>query len=139
MSPKLPQPSRGITRVDQESTRTHGYVGRLGYSQTVSGWRPAYKAFFGDASHGGRPGALKAAESWLRATRKRIAAEGGMLVKPATKRAKTAAKKGATKKTVAKKTAKKSAARRVAAKKGATRRPAVRVATRKRKAAASAR
>ena len=52
--PSLPQPSSGISRVDQKSTRTHGYVGRLGYRQTETGWRPAFKAFFGDASGSGK-------------------------------------------------------------------------------------
>ena len=73
--PSLPQPSPGISRVDQKSTRTHGYVGRLGYRQTETGWRPAFKAFFGDASNGGPAGALKAAEAWLKQTRRKLAAE----------------------------------------------------------------
>ena len=31
------QPSPGISRIDQESTRTHGYFVRLGYSRTTDG------------------------------------------------------------------------------------------------------
>lgn len=120
--PSLPQPSPGISRVDQKSTRTHGYVGRLGYRQTETGWRPAFKAFFGDASNGGPAGALKAAEAWLKKTRRELAAAekaGGVVAKkPAHKVAKKAGAKGAAK----------------TARKGA-----VRVATRKKKAAARAR
>ena len=106
--PSLPQPSSGISRVDQKSTRTHGYVGRLGYRQTETGWRPAFKAFFGDASNGGPEGALKAAESWLRQTRRKLASEvkagGAVASKPARKGAKKAGAKGAgAKKTAARK------------------------------------
>src|SRR4051812_48502460 len=124
--PSLPQPSSGISRVDQKSTRTHGYVGRLGYRQTESGWRPAFKAFFGDASNGGPEGALKAAETWLRQTRRKLASEGraggAMAAKPGRKVA-----------------AKKAGARGAGAKKAARKSGAVRVAARKKKAAARAR
>ena len=72
---KPPTPSPGISRIDQESTRTHGYVGRVGYRRTDSGWRPQFTAFFGDRSHGGATEALRAAEKWLRAT-KRQAGDG---------------------------------------------------------------
>src|SRR4051812_3050846 len=54
-------PSPGITRVDQESTRTHGWVGRVGYRRTDAGWRPQFTSFFGDRSHGSSGDALKAA------------------------------------------------------------------------------
>jgi len=57
--------SPGISRIDQDSTRTHGFVVRLGYTRTTSGgWRPRHQAFFGDATHGGKRGALRAAEAW---------------------------------------------------------------------------
>lgn len=57
----------GISRIDQPSTRTHGYFVRVGYHRTKDGaWRPKERAFFGDASHGGKPKALKAAEKWLK-------------------------------------------------------------------------
>ena len=62
--------SSGISRIDQDSTRTHGYVVRVDYRQTDTGWRPKHKAFFGDASHGGPRKALAAAESWLGDLRK---------------------------------------------------------------------
>ncbi len=56
----------GICRVDQESTRTHGFVVRVGYHKTAKGWRPKHTAFFGDAGHGGKKKALDAASSWLK-------------------------------------------------------------------------
>ncbi len=56
----------GISRIDQDTTRTHGYFVRLGYTRTTKGtWKPKHQAFFGDASHGGKRGALKAAEQFL--------------------------------------------------------------------------
>lgn len=71
--------SSGISRIDQDSTRTHGYVVRVDYRQTDTGWRPKHKAFFGDATHGGPRKALAAAEAWLGDLRK--------TKKPAKKRA----------------------------------------------------
>lgn len=57
----------GISRIDQESTRTHGYFVRVGYHRTEEGaWRPKYRSFFGDASHGGKEKAFKAALKWLK-------------------------------------------------------------------------
>jgi hypothetical protein len=57
----------GVSRIDQESTRTHGYFVRVGYHRTREGaWRPKHRAFFGDASHGGKAKALKAAVKWLK-------------------------------------------------------------------------
>ena len=41
----------GISRIDQPTTRTHGYFVRVGYRKTTKGWRPKASAFFGDASH----------------------------------------------------------------------------------------
>ena len=132
--PSLPQPSSGISRVDQKSTRTHGYVGRLGYRQTETGWRPAFKAFFGDASNGGPEGALKAAEAWLRQTKRKLAGEvkagGAMASKPG--------RKTAARKTGARGAGAKKVARKATVKAGAVR-VASRVASRKKKAAARAR
>jgi len=65
----------GISRIDQETTRTHGYFVRVGYRKTTKGWRPKASAFFGDASHGGKSSALRAAERWLKQS-KRGAAKG---------------------------------------------------------------
>jgi hypothetical protein len=57
----------GVSRIDQESTRTHGYFVRVGYHRTKDGaWRPKQRAFFGDAGHGGKDKALKAAVKWLK-------------------------------------------------------------------------
>ncbi|MGQ0646495.1 MAG: hypothetical protein ACT4P7_02930 [Gemmatimonadaceae bacterium] len=57
----------GISRIDQESTRTHGYFVRVGYHRTKEGaWRPKHRAFFGDASHGGKDKGFKAAVKWLK-------------------------------------------------------------------------
>jgi hypothetical protein len=57
----------GISRIDQESTRTHGWFVRVGYHRTKEGaWRPKHRAFFGDASHGGKEKAFKAAVKWLK-------------------------------------------------------------------------
>jgi hypothetical protein len=56
----------GISRIDQESTRTHGFFARFGYARDKNGtWRPKHRAFFGDASHGSKKKALAAAETWL--------------------------------------------------------------------------
>jgi hypothetical protein len=60
----------GISRIDQPTTRTHGYFVRVGYRKTTKGWRPKASAFFGDASHGGKGSALRAAERWLKQTRR---------------------------------------------------------------------
>lgn len=143
--PSLPQPSRGISRVDQKSTRTHGYVGRLGYRQTESGWRPAHKAFFGDASHGGPAGALKAAEAWLKSTRRKLAAEAktgaAHVTRPTSRPAtRTATRAGAKPAKPARTGARPAAKRQAVTKRSAPKRgAAVRVAPRKKKAAARAR
>lgn len=61
----------GISRIDQESTRTHGYFVRVGYHRTKEGaWRPKHRAFFGDASHGGKQKGFKAAVKWLKSKSK---------------------------------------------------------------------
>ena len=63
VNPSLPP---GICRVDQASTRTFGYVVRVGHRRTPRGWRPKFKAYFGDVTFGGKKGALAAAVKWLR-------------------------------------------------------------------------
>lgn len=65
-------PSSGISRIDQESRRTHGYFVRLGYKMTDGGSRPSASAYFGDASHGSRKKAWEAAEAWLKKTRRSL-------------------------------------------------------------------
>jgi hypothetical protein len=62
----------GISRIDQTSTRTHGFFVRVGYHRTREGaWRPKHRSFFGDASHGGKAKALKAATKWLKSVSKK--------------------------------------------------------------------
>lgn len=57
----------GISRIDQESTRTHGYFVRIGYHRTKNDtWRAKVTAFFGDASHGGKEKAFKAAVKFVK-------------------------------------------------------------------------
>jgi len=69
-TPSPSNPSAGISRIDQESRRTHGYFVRVGYKMTDGGSRPSASAYFGDASHGGRRKAWEAAEAWLKKNRK---------------------------------------------------------------------
>ena len=96
----------------------------MGYRRTARGWRPKFKKFFGDFTHGGPRDALKAAEAWLRRTKK----SGGAA--PVAK--KGAAKKGATKKRAAKKGAvRKRTTTKRSTRKSATRRPAKRAARRR--------
>ncbi len=57
---------RGISRIDQPSTRTHGWFARAGFYQRADGsYAPRYQKFFGDASHGGKRRALRAAQEYL--------------------------------------------------------------------------
>lgn len=56
----------GICRVEQPSTRTYGYVVRVGHRRSAKGWRPKFTAYFGDFSHGGKKSALAAAARWLK-------------------------------------------------------------------------
>ncbi len=87
--------TRGISRIDQEATRTHGFVVRVDYQRTDSGWRPKHTAFFGDASHGGGAKALKAAEAWLKEVRgTRAAKTAGGTSRTRASSAKSGAKSG---------------------------------------------
>jgi len=62
----------GISRIDQESTRTHGYFVRVGYHRTKEcPASPKHRAFFGDAGHGGKEKAFKAAVKWLKEAQKK--------------------------------------------------------------------
>ena len=57
---------RGISRIDQESTRTHGWFVRVGYFETKNGsYKAKHTKFFGDVSNGGKAKALKAAEKFV--------------------------------------------------------------------------
>lgn len=56
----------GIARIDQDSTRTHGWFARAGWHLSSAGrYVPRYRKFFGDVSHGGKRRALEAAQEYL--------------------------------------------------------------------------
>lgn len=58
---------RGISRIDQESTRTHGWFVRVGYYEDKQGtYRARHTKFFGDVSNGGKKKALLAAERYVK-------------------------------------------------------------------------
>ena len=67
----LPKPRRGrrltpgIVRLDYPKVK--GYIVRIAYRRTSRGWRPRFKAYFGDGRFGGKKKALAAAEAWLKA------------------------------------------------------------------------
>jgi hypothetical protein len=75
--PTPERPSKGISRIDQPSRRTHGFFVRLDYQKTPDGYRPRLVSFFGDASHGGKRGAWKAAEAWATRMRRQSKRAGG--------------------------------------------------------------
>ena len=57
---------RGISRIDQPSTRTHGWFVRTQFHNRPDGTNgPRYQKFFGDYSHGGKRAALRAAREFL--------------------------------------------------------------------------
>ena len=61
-SPRL----RGISRIDQPSTRTHGWFVRAGFYRRRDGsYGPRHRRFFGDVSYGGKRRALQAAKVYL--------------------------------------------------------------------------
>ena len=77
----------GISRIDQPSTRTHGFFVRLAWYKRRDGtYGPKYKSFFGDVGHGGKAKALKAAEKWVRDTEAKIRKSGGKTRKVAKKK-----------------------------------------------------
>ena len=76
-APTPERPSKGISRIDQPSRRTHGFFVRLDYQKTPDGYRPRLVSFFGDASHGGKRGAWKAAEAWATRMRRQSKRAGG--------------------------------------------------------------
>jgi hypothetical protein len=56
----------GISRIDQRSTRTHGWFVRAGFYTRADGTSaPRHRKFFGDAGYGGKRRALKAAAAYL--------------------------------------------------------------------------
>lgn len=66
----LPRPrvgrklSPGIVRLDYD--RARGYIVRLSYRLTRTGWRPRFNRYFSDVKYGGKKQALAAAEAWLK-------------------------------------------------------------------------
>ena len=57
---------RGISRIDQPSTRTFGWFVRADFYRRRDGsYVPRYRKFFGDVSHGGKRRALRAAQAYL--------------------------------------------------------------------------
>ena len=67
---------RGISRIDQDSTRTHGWFVRVGYAADKKGtYRARHTKYFGDATHGGKKKGLEAAIKFVKGlTRKKPAA-----------------------------------------------------------------
>ena len=79
---------RGISRIDQESTRTHGWFVRVGYYETRNGsYKARHTKFFGDVGHGGKAKALKSAEAFVLSVDKKKPAKA-TAAKKATPRAK---------------------------------------------------
>lgn len=55
----------GISRIDQPSTRTHGWFVRVGFRAKRDGtWSPRHTRFFGDVTYGGPKTGLQAARRW---------------------------------------------------------------------------
>jgi hypothetical protein len=78
---------RGISRIDQESTRTHGWFVRVGYFETKNGtYKAKHTKFFGDVGHGGKAAALKAAESFVRSVDKKKPAKAAKAPKAKAKK-----------------------------------------------------
>ena len=68
MSRRRARPVRrkGISRIDQPSTRTHGWFVRAGFHRRPDGsYAPRHRKFFGDVSYGGKRRALRAAQEYL--------------------------------------------------------------------------
>ncbi len=71
---------RGISRIDQPSTRTFGWFVRTGFYKRREGtYVPRHRKFFGDLTHGGKRRALQAAQRYLatverfeRATKRKV-------------------------------------------------------------------
>ncbi len=88
----VPESRHGITRIDQPSTRTHGYFARLGWHRRRDGsYSPQYRAFFGDVSHGGKRKALRAAQQWVASVQALLTKHKGQ--RPAKKRARAASRR----------------------------------------------
>jgi hypothetical protein len=63
---RRPTRHRGISRIDQPSTRTHGWFVRTAFYRRSDGtYAPRHSRFFGDVGHGGKRRALQAAKAFL--------------------------------------------------------------------------
>jgi len=83
----------GISRIDQESTRTHGFFTRVGWHRRRDGsYGPQFRAVCGDVSHGGKRKALRAAEAWVKKAKAAVA-KAKRKRAPATKRKRAPATK----------------------------------------------
>jgi len=72
-----PPRRRGISRIDQPSTRTHGWFVRAGFYKRPDGvYAPRHSKFFGDFSHGGKRLALRAAQDYLAKLERRRTRKG---------------------------------------------------------------
>ena len=57
---------RGISRIDQPSTRTHGWFVRVNWHGRRDGsYGPRHQKYFGDATYGGKRKALRAAQAYV--------------------------------------------------------------------------
>ena len=52
-----------MIRLDYPKVR--GYLVRIGYRRTKTGWTPKYKGYFSDTRYGTKAKARAAAEAWL--------------------------------------------------------------------------
>lgn len=63
---RRPIKRRGISRIDQPSTRTYGWYVRAGFYRRKDGaYVPRHTRFFADLTHGGKRRALQAAKDFL--------------------------------------------------------------------------
>ncbi len=57
---------RGISRIEQSSTRTYGWFARADFYKRRDGtYVPRHRKFFGDVTYGGKRRALRAAQEYL--------------------------------------------------------------------------
>jgi len=67
ITPPAPRRGRrlppGMVRLDYP--KVQGYLVRIGYLRTKTGWVPKYKAYFSDTRCGGKAKARAAADAWL--------------------------------------------------------------------------
>lgn len=76
-TPRRPVRRRGISRIDQDSTRTHGWFVRTGfYARRDGSYVPRHSKYFGDATHGGKRRALRAAQEFLAKVERRRPKKG---------------------------------------------------------------